>query len=115
MEQRGETPILPSVPFPHLAKWWLEIGPTQAGGMGEAVIGWQEMAAWERVTGLKLGPWEARAIRSMSSAFVSMRQDARKSGCPAPFAEDPEQIQQRVDAQFAQMMKAFAQKPKSGK
>lgn len=74
------------------------------------------MTAWERLIGVELDPWEAATLRRLSIQYANMRHEAKESGCPAPFAEDdPEQVQQRVDAQFAQMMKAFARKPKGGK
>jgi hypothetical protein len=107
MEANGVEPSMPDNPAPYLTRWLLEIGPSVPAGMGEGVIGWQDMAAWERLTGVELSPWEARTLRRMSQAFVNQRSDARKANCPEPFAE-PEAVAKRIDQQFAAMFKAFA-------
>jgi len=95
---------MPDNPAPHVVEWWMEIGPTAPDG----AICWQEMAAWERLTGVELAPWEARAIRRMSSAFLAQRHEARKPNCPPPYTTDVAQdVRDNVTAQFAAMMAAF--------
>lgn len=108
MESRGDLPALPPVAHRHIVAWWLEIGPTQAGAMSEGPVSWQEIAAWERLNGIEMTAFEAKAIRRMSSAFVSQRHDARKSGCPAPYSEElPKAVQDKVTSQFAAMIAAM--------
>jgi hypothetical protein len=97
-------PVLPSNPAPYLTDWFLEIGPTA----GDAAIGWQDLAAWERLMGVELTPWEARTIRRLSKTFLNQKFDARKPGCPEPRLQaDDVATRKRVDAQFAAMVAAF--------
>lgn len=103
---------LPPNPAPYLTDWWQEIGPVSGGGMGEAPIGWQDIAAWERLTGIELEPWEARVIRRMSGAWLNERESARKPGCPPPYSETHEAVRDQVSDQFGAMFKAIANRPK---
>lgn len=61
--------------------------------------------------GIELNPWEAKTLRRLSSAFIAQQHDAKKNGCPAPYAcETPELIENRVTSQFKAMMAAFPPK-----
>lgn len=102
MEARGEVPRLPPVTARHVVGWWLEIGPMS----GEDAVSWQDMAAWERLTGIELEPWEALAIRAMSSAFANERFAARKRAAPAPYGEIDEIMNNR-DAVAAKVRAVF--------
>lgn len=102
MRDRGQPILLPPDPAPQVTCWWLEIGPSVSGPMGEVAIGWQDMLAWRALTGIDLQGWEARAIHAMSVAFVAFRSEARKPDCPAPWAgtqADLESDRDRVDRQ----------------
>lgn len=96
---RGEMPSFPHIDAPHVADWWLEIGPTVPGGMGECPLGWQDLAAWQAITGIELAAWEARAIRSMSREFVNFRDEARKADCPPPYLSDIQDKRKKVGLQ----------------
>lgn len=99
---------LPPIPDQYLVDWFREIGRTMAGGMGEAPLTWQEIAAWEGRTGIELEPWESRTVRAMSEAYLIMRHDAKKSGCPAPWSDDaPQTVKARLDSQFERMWKGL--------
>lgn len=113
MESRGELPVLPPVAHRHLIAWWLEIGPTVMAGMGEGPIGWQEIAAWQRLTANQLEPWEAQAIRQMSRDFIMQQHEARKAACPTPYSldEDQEQSRDKVADQFRAMVGAMKARP----
>lgn len=108
MQMRGETPALPENPAPHITDWFLEIGPAVSAGMGEAPIGWQDMAAWSDLTGIELDAWEARTIRSLSEVFVAERHRARKPACMAPYSALPAENRARVDTQFKALVGALA-------
>jgi len=107
MQDRGEHPLLPPVTHRHIVGWWLEIGPTAASGMGEAAIGWQEIAAWERLTANRLEPWEAQAIRRLSREFLSQQHEARKPHCLPPASEEQAQVKDKVTEQFKGLISAF--------
>lgn len=116
LEARGQAPALPPVSAGYLASWWLEIGSTVPTGMGEAPIGWADLAAWQEINGVELDPWEAKTIRAMSSAFIGMRYEAKKPGCPAPYSvETDKDVEDRVTQQFGAIMKTLAARPKAVK
>lgn len=78
--------------------------------MGESPIGWQDIAAWEHLTGIELDVWEARTIRRLSLAFLSQRQKAEKPDCPEPMLDEAEVAQaqgDKIDEQFKAMLVAF--------
>lgn len=107
-ETNGEIIRLPENPAPYLTDWLFEIGP--AGNDG--ALSWQEMAAWERLTGIELDPWEATTLRRLSIQYLNMKHEAKEPGCPPPWGDDE---QRQVDTSFAAMMKALAHRPKEGK
>lgn len=107
MKADGREPILPDNPAPYLTDWFLEIGPTA----GETPLGWQDLVAWSRLTGIELTPWEARTLRRLSKTFLNQKFDARKSGCPEPREQaDQRETRKRVDEQFKAMMGALREK-----
>ena len=109
MQARNEQPVLPPVSARHIVDWWLEIGPA-----GDGALTWQEIAAWEQLTGIELEPWEAKTIRSMSAAFVSQRFEARKAGCPAPYSTEQDE-QDNVTAAFAALKQYLAHRSDAAK
>lgn len=108
MWDRKQDIPLPPVPDQYLIDWFRECGRTMSGAMGEGPITWQEIEAWEGRIGIELEPWESRTIRAMSEAYLAQKYDAKKAGCPAPWSDDaPEQIKNRVTAEFAAMMRGL--------
>tara|TARA_R110002072_G_scaffold38314_4_gene110916 strand:+ start:18670 stop:19011 length:342 start_codon:yes stop_codon:yes gene_type:complete len=103
MQEREETPLLPSNPANYLTDWLFEIGPT----IGEGLVGYQDMAAWQRISGVELMPWEARTLRRLSAEYSAERYRARKANCPPPYSEQPAAVRDRVTEQFAAMMQAL--------
>ncbi|WP_158250636.1 hypothetical protein [Novosphingobium sp. HII-3] len=98
-------PVLPENPAPYLTDWFLEIGPTA----GEIALGWPDLVAWSRLTGVELTPWEARTIRRLSKTFLNQKFDARKPNCPEPRVQaDQAETRKRVDEQFKALMGALA-------
>lgn len=86
---RGVTPEMP--PVSHAAApllgWWLDVGPTQPGGMGDVPLAYGEIAAWSRTTATPLEPWQAQLLRHLSREFL----DARAKGAD-PMALPPWQV-----------------------
>jgi hypothetical protein len=80
----------------------LEIGPTLAAGAGEGPVSHEEIAAWQRNTGIELAPWECRALRAASQQYISESYRAVKRNAPPPWA--PPDVERRPvvsDAQAA--------------
>lgn len=109
MKAQDKPVRLPDSPAPYLTDWLFEIGPASATGMGDAPLSWQEMEAWQELTGIELDAWEARTLRRLSRAFIDQRHEAKKADCPEPFG--PTRIapddRERVELQFKAMVAAF--------
>lgn len=78
-------PPMPPNPMPHLVDRLIEMGLTEAGGMGAAPLSWLTIDAWQRVTGVTIAPWEARLIRRLSTDYLAMSRAAESENCPAPW------------------------------
>lgn len=104
-ETLGAAAVLPPNPAPHITDWLLEIGPTGPDGSG---LGWRDLTAWQDITGIVLEPWEARLIKRLSGEYASMRVRGERHDCAAPYspAEVMKDNRERVNSQFAAMVKA---------
>jgi hypothetical protein len=45
--------------------------------MGETPLGWSDLRAYADLTGVDLAPWEARALRDLSRAYLSARESGQ--------------------------------------
>lgn len=84
-KRRRVPPRMPPNPAPHITDRLLELGITQAVGMGMAPISWSEMDAWQRRTGAVIEPWEVRLLRRLSTAYLAEGRKAESESCPAPW------------------------------
>jgi hypothetical protein len=78
------TPPLPPNPMPHLTGWLMQLGIVEAAGMGAAPVSWTEIEAWQRLTGIRLTPWEASLMRSLSACFLAQKPKSELTTDPAP-------------------------------
>ncbi len=85
MTKNKITPQMPANPLPHLVDWLVEMGLSEAAGMGVAPLSWRTIDAWCARTGIDLAPWEARLIRSLSSSYVAMGRVAEDETCAPPW------------------------------
>lgn len=77
----GEVPM-PSGAYKHpLVRSLFEIGPVVHDGY----ITWQELLAWQTVTGIELEPWEACAILDLSKAYLNQKAQSSSLGCLCPW------------------------------
>lgn len=118
MEKRGMEAAWPPLPVDYMIDWLFDIGPSMAGSMGEGPIGWTEIDAWQRVTGVELDVWEARTLRRLSRAYVAQRHASEDQKCPEPrldaseaLAAKRQDVAERLEAAFR--MLAAQQKPKT--
>jgi hypothetical protein len=56
--------------------------------MGEAPLGWSDLRAYIELTELDLAPWEARALRDLSLAYMSARERGKDVLSIPPSRED---------------------------
>lgn len=93
----GIVPQMPPNPAPHIINRLVEIGLTEAAGMGAGPISWLTIDAWCRRTGIDLAPWEARVLRSLSVAYVAEGRQAESENCPAPWRAAPTEREKEVE------------------
>lgn len=79
------TPKMPPNPAPHIIGWLVEIGLTEAAGMGAGPISWQSLDAWCNRTKLRIAPWEARLLRHLSVTYLAEGKPAEAIDCPPPW------------------------------
>ena len=78
-------PALPPNPAPHIIDRLIEIGLTEAAGMGSGPLSWREINEWQAATFVTLDPWEARLIHSLSRDYVAENRAAEDRNRPSPF------------------------------
>ncbi len=83
-KDRVEIPMPPN-PLPHVVDRLIEIGLTEAAGMGAGPVSWLTIEAWCRLTGIDLPVWEARLIRRLSVEYVAEQRRAESENCPPPW------------------------------
>lgn len=76
---------LPPNPAPHIIDRLVEIGLTEAAGMGSGPISWQAIHAWQAMTGTAIEPWEARLLRKLSVEYLAESRRAESENCPPPW------------------------------
>jgi hypothetical protein len=86
MTAGGLVPDMPVIRTPWIIDALMEIGPSEAGAMGQVPLSWASIDHWQRCIGAELQPWVCRLIRRLSIEFVSEGQRAREPDCPQPFA-----------------------------
>jgi hypothetical protein len=108
MTAKGERPLLPVNPAPHLTEWLFDIGPSSPGSMGDAALGYQDMAAWQAISGVELLPWEARTLRRLSGEYLVGRHAAEDQACPPPYAGEVDDLVAKRSHVAKQVRSAFA-------
>lgn len=98
-----------------LLDYLFEIGPVTSTGMGLAGVSWQELHAWQALTGTLLAPWEARALHALSGHYASALGIAQEPDAPAPWrslaVQEAEQKQRdRAQAGLTAAFGALAQR-----
>jgi hypothetical protein len=85
LKRKKIDPQMPPNPAPHITDWLIEMGLTEAAGMGAVPISSRELAAWQDNTCVCLQPWEARLIRELSKTYLAEGRAAESENCPPPW------------------------------
>ena len=91
------TPQMPPLPAPHFIDRLIEIGLTEAAGMGAGPLSWATIAGWQQVTGIALEPWEARLYRKLSLEYLAEGRRAESENCPPPWRATITQAERDVE------------------
>jgi len=102
MKAIGVTPKMPTVSAPHILARLVEIGLTEAAGMGSAPLSWQSINAWQQSVRLRLAPWEARLIRKLSVEYLAEGRRAESENCPAPWHSAPTEQDREIELRALQ-------------
>jgi hypothetical protein len=101
LKRKKIDPPMPPNPAPHITDWLIEMGLTEAAGMGAVPISSSELAAWQGNTGVRLAPWEARLIRELSKIYLAEGRAAESENCPPPWRAPV--TQRELDIEEAQL------------
>ncbi|HEX7856089.1 MAG TPA: hypothetical protein VF503_20605 [Sphingobium sp.] len=79
------SPPMPPNPAQHIIDRLIEMGISEAAGMGVVALSWREINAWCDGTRIDLSPWERRLIRKLSVEYVAESRRAEDETCPSPW------------------------------
>jgi hypothetical protein len=88
-----DDPPLPDVPdaAQYMTGLLFDVGPaTQSGALS-----WQEIQAYQSLTGKQLSAWEAQTLRNMAICYVNEYNAGREPTRPAPFVKPMESVQMK--------------------
>lgn len=100
----------------HLINYLFEIGPAIHGSMGLAPLSHCEIAAWMGSTGIRLQPWELRAMHNLSRQYVAEYHQAEDPERPAPYGEPERQFDRaQLDSNIRAALRPYVKSTKKGK
>lgn len=85
MKKNGLPVLLPPNPLPGVINRLMDMGLSEAAGMGVAPLSWLTIEAYQRTMGLDLPPWETKLIRQLSTEYVAESRRAESENCPSPW------------------------------
>ena len=99
------TPAMPPNPAPHIITRLVEIGLSEAAGMGAVPLSWGTINEWQRATGVRLAPWEARLLHRLSTEYLAEGRRAESENCPSPWRAPISQAER--DSDEARVLEMF--------
>jgi len=90
-------------PLGYLLEYLKEVGPAMVNGNFPAPVSWQEIQAWQELTGINLDAFEAQIIRELSCVYAEQYVKSEKIECPPPWVDaqaDKTAISERVKRLF---------------
>jgi len=109
MERLSDNPDygLPEMgPLSHIVTWFIELGEVAQGPGGFAVLSWQEIDAWSKLTGLDISPREGLALRHLSTAYINEYYRSNNRDCAMPNIEEPDR-RERVNGRLKRAFEAM--------
>lgn len=85
--EKGVEPDMPPCDALYLTEYLLEVGPVMSGAMGPIVVTQQEIAKYQSNMGIELLPWEVRAIRRASGAYLDQMMACREGHQAMPWRD----------------------------
>lgn len=100
----GISPKMPPNAAPHIVDRLIEIGLTEAAGMGAGPVSWREINEWQAGVGVTLDPWEARLIRRLSNEYLAEGRRAESENCPPPWRAEVTERERVVELARLEML-----------
>lgn len=97
-------PQMPPNPAPHIIDRLVEMGLSEAAGMGAGPISWATIAAWSSLTAVPLHPWEARLIRRLSTEYLAEGRRAESENCPPPWRGEITEREKQLEVARLRML-----------
>ena len=104
LKRYGLPARMPPNPAPHFIDRLVEIGLTEATGMGSAPLSWSSIASWQSVMCITLQPWESRLIRKLSVEYLAESRRAECENCPPPWRTEPTEQERQVELDRLRMV-----------
>lgn len=84
----------------YLLEYLSEIGEARPSGNSLTSIDWQEIKAWQMMTGVKISSWDAQMLKHLSGVYVGQYHQAEDPNCPPPAMEIPSEavLQRRLES-----------------
>lgn len=95
---------MPPNPLPHIVERLLEIGLSEAAGMGVGPVSWLTIDAWRRLRGIDLPAWEALLIRRLSVEYVAEQRRAESENCPPPWRWQVTEAEKKAEIAALEMV-----------
>lgn len=74
----------------------MDVGISLEGAMARVAITWSELASWQRLSAVRLAPWQLRAIMQASRAWVAEHHSAADPQALAPWSDAPAEVDREV-------------------
>lgn len=104
MKRDGVEPSMPPNPAPQILARLLEIGITEAAGLGAGPLSWQTIQAWQDVLRVRLPRSEAQLLRRLSVEYLAEGRRAESENCPPPWRTAPTAREQEVELDQLRMV-----------
>ena len=92
MKQDKIPPAYPPVSWEWVVRYWQDVGLCMSAGGYPHALTWQEISAWQALSGVKMTAWLAETLKKMSAAYVSGLHEFSKEFAECPYM--PEIISQ---------------------
>lgn len=110
IDKGSESPLLemPDVGYAsYILDYLFEVGLYGVGGMSITPISWLEIQAWSQLVNVKLTPFEAQILKSLSKSFVDQYNLSDETLVPSPY--QPVDIDQSaVSNRVASVLRSLA-------
>lgn len=111
LDAGGIVPMPPlSAPARYLAEHLLTVGPAMPGAMGQVAVTFSELRAYQDSMGVEFAPWESRALREASQAYINASHDAESPDAAPPWVSMAEQNRERVSNMIGSVFGARAKR-----